>query len=317
MLLRNHRNNGFFGSVKLILVIISSRVAAPLVRLEAYHKIKRQKYAINFVNEGAVEVRLPRVSTLEILLGRGDLVRRNVQFQTRPHSEVLLRKMIYELYESGYISRDLAIIDIGSWISDNSIVWAHFLSGATKVIAIDPSRANLEYAQELARINQVENIKFVEAVCADRSGIKLYYDGSTNHTEFKISGGRYSLVSSTIDEIMAEDRSPVGFLHVDVEGFELPVLKGAWTTINRDFPVISFEQHISKENIFEIADLLKGIDYRVFMINEVLPGCSLDCRNFLAFPAIKGMPQVPAFDQQGGRELGIYSAVVGDVLIEV
>ena len=53
------------------------------------------------------------------------------------------------------------------------------------------------------------------------------------------------------------------------------------------------------------------------MINEVLPGCSLDCRNFLAFPARKGMPKLSAFEQSNGKKLGVYSAAIGGVLLEV
>ena len=82
-------------------------------------------------------------------------------------------------------------------------------------------------------------------------------------------------------------------------------------------PVIVFEQHISKENIFQVADFLKEFEYRVFMVNEVLPGCSLDCRNFMAFPSNKILPQISEFDQKNASAMGIYSAVVGKSLIEI
>jgi len=283
-----------------------------------YRKIKRLNYTIDFVNEGSIQVRLPKVSTLEIVLGNGvSFIYRNAFYRSRPFAEVLLRKTIYELYQSGYISRELSVIDIGSWISDNSIVWSQYLSGTAKVIAIDPSRDNITYGQELAKLNKIENIKFVQAVCADKSGIKLDFDGSIDHASFKVSTTQNHILSNTIDEIMAEDGSPVGLFHIDVEGFELSVLKGALSVITCDLPVISFEQHISTENVNEIISFLKSFNYRVFMVNEVLPGCNLDCRNFLALPSEKDFPKLTSFDQQNGRDLGIYSAVIGDVLIEI
>lgn len=317
MILQKFIDKGFYGSLKAILRRLKNNAVAPINRLEIYRKIKRVNYTIDFVNEGSIQVRLPKVSTLEIVLGNGILVNRNADYQTRPFAEVLLRKTIYELYQSGYISRELSVIDIGSWISDNSIVWSHYLSGAAKVIAIDPSRDNITYGQELAKINKIENIKFVQAVCAEKSGIKLDFDGSIDHASFKVSSTQNHILSTTIDEIIAEDGLAIGLFHVDVEGFELSVLRGALSLIIRDLPVISFEQHISKENVNEISTFLKSFNYRVFMVNEVLPGCSLDCRNFIALPSEKGLPQLTSFDQKNGRDLGIYSAVVGDVLVEI
>ena len=49
--------------------------------------------------------------------------------------------------------------------------------------------------------------------------------------------------------------------------------KGAEKLILSDQPVISFEQHISKEDVGAVSEFLKSFDYRVFMLNEVLPGC--------------------------------------------
>ena len=308
---------GFFGSLKAILRRLKTHAIAPINRLDNYRGLKRLDYTIEFVNEGSIKVRLPEVSAIEIILGIGISVDRNTDYQNRPFAEVLLRKTIYELYESGYISRKLSVIDIGSWISDNSIVWSNYLSDTAKVIAIDPSRDNIAYGQNLAKVNNIENIKFVQAVCADKSGIKLDFDGKIDHASFKASTTQNYILSNTIDEIVAEEDLTIGLLHVDVEGFELLVLKGAMSVITRDLPVISFEQHISKENVNDVTSYLKGFNYRIFMVNEVLPGCSLDCRNFLAFPPEKGLPELTSFNQQNGRDLGIYSAVIGDTLIEI
>lgn len=314
MIFKKFAEKGFFGSLKAILPRL---FIDPVIRLDRYQKLKRMDYTIDFVNEGSIKVRLPEVSTIENILGIGVSAKRNCEYQNRPFAEVLLRKTIYELYESGYISRDLSVIDIGSWISDNSIVWANYLLGLAKVIAIDPSKNNITYGQNLAKINNVENIKFVQAVCADKSGIKLDFEGSIDHASFRVSTTQNYILSTTIDEIIAEEGLPVGLLHVDVEGFELSVLKGAMSVIARDLPVISFEQHISKENVNDITSYLKSFNYRIFMVNEVLPGCHLDCRNFLAFPSEKGLPELTSFNQQNGRDLGIFSATIGDTLIEI
>lgn len=308
---------GFFSSLKAILKNLELRVKAPISRLARYGKIKRLNYTVDFVNEGSIKVRLPKVSNFDIFFGKGIFVKRNLDYMTRPNSEVLLRKIIFELYETGYIDKSSSIIDIGSWISDNSIVWSKYLSKSGKVIAIDPSIDNIVYGKELSKLNNIKNIKFVQAVCADKSDIRLDFDGSIDHATFKISNTNNCILSKTIDEIIEEDDSPIGLFHVDVEGFELSVLSGALSVIQSDLPVISFEQHISKENVTSIKNLLREFEYKIFMVNEVLPNCSLDCRNFLAFPPNKGMPKLSSFDQEHGRDIGIFSAVIGGVLVEI
>lgn len=300
-----------------IIVKWGRRLKAPFVRLLQYKSIKLANQTINFVNEGSRNIRLPSVSNFAIFFGTGIFVKRNIDLSKRPNSEVLLRKIIFEMQKSGYIDKHLSIIDIGCWIADNSIVWAQNILRPGKVIAIDPSPNNIAYGIELAEVNNVDNLKFVQAVCAEKAGIKLDFNGSIDHATFKPAASDKYILSTTIDEIVEEEEVEVGLFHIDVEGFELSVLKGAKSLIKRDFPIITFEQHISKENVFDIVDFLKEYDYKVFMINEVLPGNSLDCRNFIAFPPTKPMPNLSSFEQVKGHEIGVYSAVVGDVLLEV
>ena len=55
----------------------------------------------------------------------------------------------------------------------------------------------------------------------------------------------------------------------------------------------------------------------IFMINEILPGNALDCRNFLALPSEKGLPSLKKFEQSNGRDIDIYSATIGPAIIEI
>ena len=71
MIFQKFVDKGFFGSLKAILRRLKSHAIAPISRLDNYRKLKRQNYTIDFVNEGSIKVRLPEVSTLEIILGGG------------------------------------------------------------------------------------------------------------------------------------------------------------------------------------------------------------------------------------------------------
>ena len=318
MLINKIRNKSLFNILKVILKRIELIIKAPIWRLVQYRNLELNNYSVNFVHEGSKIVKIPRVPFLKVLFGIGILVKRNSRYVDRPYAEILLRKTIYDLYQNGYIDSALSIIDIGSWIADNSIVWSKKLNQEAIVFAIDPSPENQSYAQKIARLNDVSNITFIEAVCTDNDGDKVDFDGDLDHTSFQKKPTDGKMISTTLDTIVKNSGGQViGLLHVDVEGLEFSVLKGASNIIKSDMPVISFEQHISKENIFEVTDFLKEFGYRVFMVNEVLPGCSLDCRNFIAFPSNKTLPQITEFDQKNAAAMGIYSAVVGKSLIEI
>ena len=53
------------------------------------------------------------------------------------------------------------------------------------------------------------------------------------------------------------------------------------------------------------------------MINEVLPGCDLDCRNFLAIPSKIGKPSLEELDQFNMKDKNIFSASYGPQLLEI
>ena len=76
----------------------------------------------------------------------------------------------------------------------------------------------------------------------------------------------------------------VALIHLDVEGFEFKVVRGATETIDKYRPIISFEQHVQVDNYLGLSEYLCEKGYDIYLINEVLPGCRRDCRNFMAFP---------------------------------
>jgi FkbM family methyltransferase len=291
-----------------------------LFKLRQLRRLRKKDFKVVFHNEGQVIVEMPHLTLLESLFQRASILSKEIQFSLRPNQEALLRKIVYDLFKSGYLDNKKSVVDIGCWIGDNTLVWAQMLDKNAVVHAIDPSINNISFGKELAQVNKISNINWVLGVCAESSGGYLVADGSIDHTAFSFSTtpSSGSLLSTTIDEIVAgSDHKDISMIHVDVEGLEENVMRGAESVILKCRPVILYEQHISQDKVRNIIDLLTSWDYRIFMINEVLPGCRLDCRNFIAFDARLPSPKIPSIEQSMGHEEGVWYASVGQSLIPI
>ncbi len=289
--------------------------------LRCVRRLRKQGATVHFTSEGNMAVSLPPVSYAGLLSPHHRrLVEQCANYASRPTAETLLRKTVYALFQSGCIDSRRSIIDIGCWIGDNAVVWAKMLQGDAAVYAVDPSPANLAFGRAVASLNGVRNIKWIQAVCADQPNLTLSLASDLDHAQFKDDAGRNAqqFTTTTLDEVVPRSsHGAISLLHVDVEGFEERVLGGATNIIAASKPVIIFEQHISKEDPRRIADTLERHGYRVFMLNEVLPGCDLDCRNFIAFhrdvpPDSFRLPQ-----HSHGRAEGIWYASLGPAMLEI
>jgi FkbM family methyltransferase len=300
---------------------IKNLIAAPIVRILRYKELQKNSFFVNFIHEGNIKILLPKLSIGELIFGYGIYAKKGFYFMGRPHVEVLLRKIIFDLYKKNYIDANNSIIDIGSSVADNSLVWSKNLTENGKLIGIDPSLDNINYSKKLSYINNLNNIDWIQAVCSEKKGDRLIIDikpsAGAENTSFKIGSSINSLTATTLDEIISEKKNiKIGLIHIDVEGFELKVMKGAKKIIECDKPVLTFEQHISKEDTNHVFKYLKNFGYRIFMINEVIPGNELDCRNFLALHSSKELPNFSNFEENNLKNLNIYQATIGPGLIE-
>jgi FkbM family methyltransferase len=301
------------------------RLTSKLLSLHSHYvrfkSLKNMKFVVSFPLEGNIELSVNRIKFLNILQTRlHKEFRSTLNFADRTKAEPLLRSVARLLIEDE-IPKQSVIIDIGSWIGDNSIVWAAICGSEQLVLAIDPSPFNLKFSQSIAKLNNLDNIVHVQAVCADEVNLPLEIESShvIEHARFRLHSAHKdnTLLSTTIDKVVENhSRGIVSLLHIDVEGFEHKVLLGARKTIERDRPLILFEAHLLDDTAEEIFIYLGGFGYNIYMINEVLEGCRLDCRNFLALPNGNEISD-HIFSSTIGHSVSFWPATTGPVLIRV
>jgi FkbM family methyltransferase len=207
------------------------------------------------------------------------------EYAHRVHSEPLFRRISSYLL-TNVCSTGSTILDCGAWIGDNVIPWAKRFNDK-QVFAFDPSPRNCQYMQYLAGMNGLSNVRIYQVGLSDKDEI-LSTDGDLGHCSFMSGDDKKSnkIQAVALDSLFQKNAiSNVSFIHMDVEGMEWNVFRGAERLIRNERPIIAYEVHLTTDKYIEdIKTFLKRLDYKVFLINEELPGCLEDCRNCIALP---------------------------------
>ena len=197
-------------------------------------------------------------------------------YMDRGNTEIMFRKLITHIFP---YFKDKNIIDLGAYIGDNSVPWALKSNGI--IYAIDPSKENTDFIDKMAKHNKLDNIVTITKAISDKSETIYYNENDDTHISCNTNTGRGSFQATNLDNLNLEN---IGFIHLDVEGFEYKVLQGSINIINKYNPIIVWENHIEKEDYMKIVNFFSSHNYNTFLINEQFPHCFPDCRNFISLP---------------------------------
>lgn len=163
---------------------------------------------------------------------------------------------------ASYAPRGGTAIDIGTWYGP----WTRGLRRiADRVVALEP-------APELARhvAAAYPDVRVIQAAASDHVGTATLFlpDGGPGVGTSSVEQGPgtpMTVPRLTVDSL---DLSDVRFVKVDVEGHELPALRGAAGTVRRDRPLLLVEVEERIQPIEPVLSLLGGWGYRPY----VMPG---------------------------------------------
>ncbi|MFN7329398.1 MAG: FkbM family methyltransferase, partial [Bacteroidota bacterium] len=166
-------------------------------------------------------------------------------------------------------TKDDVFYDVGSNQGYYSFIMATLVS---RVVGFEPNVVLYErLVRATSRIEGDFNLSFVNCgLGSERSKLK-FYNRLTDHTlgNFRIAKGNEGCQSMdvdvyTLDSLIAEGFAPPSILKIDVEGFEMHVLRGGINTIDKFCPIIFIEW--SETFSAEVGFVFK--DLKVFFDNE-------------------------------------------------
>ena len=163
---------------------------------------------------------------------------------------------IYEASDFTPCKED-TIVDVGAQYGDYSVICS-MLYGVKAVHSFEPIKTNVSLFREFVNLNKIENIKIYEAALSDTSAsVEMNFDGDMMTTSGKGSVSQVTEFKRLDDLNLNPD-----FLKIDVEGFEINVLQGAFKTITENMPKIIMEVHSKKLKQYTL-DLLSQLGYKV------------------------------------------------------
>lgn len=145
-----------------------------------------------------------------------------------------------------YVNSDSIVLDIGANIGSFTV----FLAGIAKhVYAFEPEPNNFKQLKENTR--HLKNVEIHEVAISNRSDFKTLYICPTDNGMNRLypskwcDGGEEKIVETIKldDATRISDHNTVGFIKMDIEGYEYHAIRGAINLIKRDHPVIMMEWH--------------------------------------------------------------------------
>jgi FkbM family methyltransferase len=218
------------------------------------------------VNPGDITIRNPRTHDK---LRLHSFKHRGYWFHGRTREQVSM-ELFARCLEPGDV-----VLEVGGHIGFVTQYFSNLVGPRGRVVVFEPGPNNLPYLHR--NVDGLANVTIVEAAAgADEGEAVLYVEELTGQNNSLVQGftgladneksagvsGHVAAVSTPITVLDAHvPDSGVDLVKIDVEGFELEVLRGAERTLAVHRPVLMVE---IQRNEAELIDLAEGHGYEVF-----------------------------------------------------
>lgn len=164
-------------------------------------------------------------------------------------------KIVHRVVKPG-----MFVIDIGANLGYYALMESRLVGPEGKVYAIEPVEKNHEVLCKNVQINKYRNVEtFNLAIGDENSNREILLSVNSNHATMmdmgqasgyyksrmeRIGGDTINVPTVTLDRFVEENNiDRVDFIRMDVEGFEIEIVKGMQRTIERFGPKILVELH--------------------------------------------------------------------------
>lgn len=162
------------------------------------------------------------------------------------------------------------VIDVGAHYGAYTVALSALVGPEGRVLAVEPADHALSVLRRNIEINAAENVTVLAAALGEESAtatLHMHGDQSRASLNQFAEGdtGSQSVAVACLDDLV--QGGPVDFIKIDVEGYELPALRGADRILSENRPVVQFELQPGAATrggfpAYGVWDLLKSHGYR-------------------------------------------------------
>lgn len=171
------------------------------------------------------------------------------------------------------LSENEVFLDCGAFIGDTFLEFYEKTNGKfEKYYAFEPDKRNLEKLRDTIEIAK-DRVVLLDAGVFDKNN-GLYFDTQITIAGAKISNeGKEKINVVSLDSFIGD--SEVTFIKMDVEGSELPALRGAENLIKKHKPKLAICVYHKDEDLFKIPQYIMslGLDYKYYLRHHSFGNC--------------------------------------------
>jgi len=185
--------------------------------------------------------------------------------------ENTLLRHSFKLLSEYKTDTDPTIYDVGANFGFLSMVWGKaFEKENGKVYAFEPSRKVSEVTKKSFKFNNLKNVDLQNKAIGNFSGhIDIYEGKASSNIKQQQNTHKINVEITKLDDFTLKKQiKNIDLIKIDVDGFELEVLKGAEIIIDKYAPILIVETN----NDLEILDFIHSKDYVIFdmKLNKVI-----------------------------------------------
>jgi len=181
----------------------------------------------------------------------------------------------------------MVVIDVGANIGEITLVAAKMVGDSGRVYAFEPLPETAGELQKNVQLNNFSQVFIQQKGLSDESAEKDIYRTSTDFYDGSKHGGLATLYPSdsratkvgkislvTLDDFCKQmELQQLNLIKIDIEGAELPALRGGLATLHRYMPylIIEVQDETSEQagyNASDILALLEPVGYRFDVIGR-------------------------------------------------
>jgi len=181
------------------------------------------------------------------------------------------------------------IIDVGANFGYHSLHFSKLIKESGKIFAFEPQLQNFELLKKNVEMNNITNVVLFNNACSDvLEEVNMPYVDTSNpvnmgdFTPNVINTKQSSKVKTIILDNLKLPK--IDLIKIDVQGYEIKVLKGLKELINKDKPILIIELEdcsMNKVNSSckELIKSIRELGYYIFLLDYEYPSDHLCVHN--------------------------------------